>query len=709
MKYLINSVVIFFIVSLSVGISAANAQDVEAGLSQLTEEQEKNYREILDKPVDPNLLNSGKIQLYKQKQVAAAMLGVTQSTEENLKEWSKLDIAGKWSLREFYSAAGRFEEAISVGNEVISVEKFPPFSARMRSYVATDYLNANQLDKADELFVAAEKIIRNEFSSVRPNIRNSYWIARAETDFYMQRSMYLMRRGKWNEALSMGAQAVEKSKVMMKYIDNLDGEPTYKYSAKTSATFALGNLINQKIAMGQFVSAEWSLRDAVKFAKANEFNQNHMVRFNLMSADILSGTGRFEQAIGFLENSQKIHLDQGLPKSTFRWMQIRSKELTALAGMNQWSKGLEVLNRSDNESKGTPYEPTNSIDQCLIGLIQIKNNKFDEAISVLSGSYQSNLKNYGNNHYYTAISQGLLGVAYWKKGDLINARNNLEQARLAINSPESLSGDFSENAIQRKTNRFIFESYMQMLAQSAQSSPKDAEILFLLSDQVNSSSVQQALSEAAVRSGVNIPGLADVIRKEQDAKNEMASLVTYITNQNSQQEGKQNPQVVQQMRQRLHDLEVLRKEYKAAIQKGFPEYFQLIQPRAPSPQEIAKLLSDDELFVSILPMASESYIWAINKNGEVKFHRSDWGEQTTNKTVDDIRKTLDVAGFGNKIPKFEYAKSLLIYKAFFEPFSDMMQGKRHMVVATSGSLAKLPSLYCKRGLLPDRILQMLRG
>jgi len=81
---------------------------------------------------------------------------------------------------------------------------------------------------------------------------------------------------------------------------------------------------------------------------------------------------------------------------------------------------------------------------------------------------------------------------------------------------------------------------------------------------------------------VNIPGLSDVIRKEQDAKNEMATLVTYIANQNSQQDTKQNPQVVEQMRKRLFELEGLRKGYKAAIQKGYPEYFQLIQPKAPA-------------------------------------------------------------------------------------------------------------------------------
>ena len=40
---------------------------------------------------------------------------------------------------------------------------------------------------------------------------------------------------------------------------------------------------------------------------------------------------------------------------------------------------------------------------------------------------------------------------------------------------------------------------------------------------------KQALAEAAVRSGVSEPGLSEIIRKEQDAKNEIASITGYIS------------------------------------------------------------------------------------------------------------------------------------------------------------------------------------
>ena len=669
------------------------AQDTEMGLTKLTKEDVEKYRQIIDAPVDQSLLNSTKIDLYIKKEVAAIMLGDQISREKTLLEWIKIDATAKVSLRRLYSNSGRHEDAVRIGLELLKEPipemQFGATKARNYCYLADDYMRINDLPKANDYLLLAE----SEIKSMRNNnFRRSdlqAWYFRAESEYYLYKSIYLMKVGKWEESLSASKLSIERVKDTLGAI-NLFKDERRNLAAKNTAAEVMRNIVNQQLQMGQLISAEWSLRDAFKLAKANGLNENHMFSFDLLSADLFNGKGQFQTSIDYIGRAQNLHIKQGYAKSNRRWMRSKSLELTSLSGLDQWDRAYKVLQESYEDTKGTPFEPKNTLDGKLIGLIQIKNNRVDEAITVLSEAFKNDSTNYGPKHYYTAISQGLLGVAYWKKGDLAKARTELESARTIINSPESLSGDFSESAIQRKTNRFIFESYMQMLAQTAQNNAQDAETLFLLSDQVNSSSVQQALSEAAVRSGVNIPGLSDVIRKEQDAKNEMATLVTYIANQNAQQDTKQNPQVVEQMRKRLFELEGLRKGYKAAIQKGYPEYFQLIQPKAPSTQEIAKLLAEDEVFVSILPMAGETYVWGIDHKGQTKFHRSDWSEQKTNTTVDALRKTLDVAGLGKRMPKFDYQGAHAIYKAFFEPLGELTQGKKHMVVSTSSALAKLP-------------------
>jgi CHAT domain-containing protein len=692
MKYLKHFLYFIFALNLAFHSSNLMAQDSDMGLTKLSTEEEKRYREILDKPIDSSALNSTKINSYIEKDNASHILGELKLREANLIEWAKIDAEGKANLRTFYSFAGNYEESIKLASELLKEPdrrfQFLPTRVRNLAYMAGDMIAINDLTRASETLKIAESQISG-IRSIRGGRDLPAWILRAETDLAMFKAIYLMRTGKWDESFVQMKISVEKSKEVLPMIGLFENDKQ-RMHAKNMAALVMGNMVKQQIQVGQFVSAESGLRDTFRLAKANGFNENHMFSFDLLSADLYNGNGQFQDSLEYIRRAQKLHLDQGYLKSNLRWMRTRLFELTALSGLSQWDKALKVLQDSYDDTKGTSFEPHKTVDQKLIGLIQIKNNRIDEAITVLSEAFKNDSTNYGPKHYYTAISQGLLGVAYWKKGDLAKARTELESARTIINSPDSLSGDFSESAIQRKTNRFIFESYMQMLAQTAQNNAQDAETLFLLSDQVNSSSVQQALSEAAVRSGVNIPGLSDVIRKEQDAKNEMATLVTYIANQNAQQDTKQNPQVVEQMRKRLFELEGLRKGYKAAIQKGYPEYFQLIQPKAPSTQEIAKLLAEDEVFVSILPMAGETYVWGIDHKGQTKFHRSDWSEEKTNTTVDALRKTLDVAGLGKRMPKFDYQGAHAIYKAFFEPLGELTQGKKHMVVSTSSALAKLP-------------------
>jgi CHAT domain-containing protein len=213
-----------------------------------------------------------------------------------------------------------------------------------------------------------------------------------------------------------------------------------------------------------------------------------------------------------------------------------------------------------------------------------------------------------------------------------------------------------------------------------------------------------------VRAGVKVPGLSDIIRKEQDARNEITHLSTYIANQNSEVAEKRNLQVVAQMRERKLVLEAQRREYKAQIQKQYPEYFQLIQPKSPSHTDVAQQLKNDELFVSILPMEDQTYVWAIDAQGGVNFHRSPLTESDVQNLVMRVRKTLDVAGYGNKAPAFAHADAHKLYKELLGPLELRLQGKSHLIVATSGALAQLPLAVLTRtpNSTPDQASWLIR-
>ena len=61
MKYLKHF--LYFIFALNLAFHSPNlmAQDSDMGLTKLSTEEEKRYREILDRPIDSSALNSSKI------------------------------------------------------------------------------------------------------------------------------------------------------------------------------------------------------------------------------------------------------------------------------------------------------------------------------------------------------------------------------------------------------------------------------------------------------------------------------------------------------------------------------------------------------------------------------------------------------------------------------------------------------------------------
>ena len=245
--------------------SLSFAQDSEMGLTKLSTQEEKRYREILEKPIDENQLNLKKIDAYKEKENAFLMLGETAGREANLIAWSKIDPDGKWSLRAYWGLMGKYEDSIRIGNEIINESKFPPSSVRSRLYMAIDYLQINQIDKAKELIDKAESIIKYDFGRVPRNGGTVIWIIRAETEFYAYKSVYLSRIGKAEEALTMARMALEKSKEMLKLIPTLPSE-LFRTFARSTAARTAANIVLQQISTGQFVNAEWSLRDALKLA-----------------------------------------------------------------------------------------------------------------------------------------------------------------------------------------------------------------------------------------------------------------------------------------------------------------------------------------------------------------------------------------------------------------------------------------------------------
>jgi CHAT domain-containing protein/Tfp pilus assembly protein PilF len=676
-----------FLALASLGVRAQIGDEATATLS---ESETLRWRQILDAPMDPNMLNSSKSRVFSQKVLAAGMLGEITTMERYGREWLLIEpVNAKWSLYYLLKGTEKRAEAYKLGHMLIQEDPWPPSRVRIRAQLANDYMDDHQYKQASQMLEEAEKIVRIELGNIPRRGDTPFYVARAELEFYMSKSTYLMRTGKWAEGIQTAKLAVEKGKELLRMASMISSADSRAYGQGMALT-SMVQLSTHQVAAGLYSDAEWSLREAYKLSKSYGFSENQMPGFYNRTADLYNATGQFKDALIFAKRSEKVVLSQGYAKGSPRWLFSQARVSMAYAGQDQWPQAMANIELTDQTVGALSGPSTIGNNAYLRAYVNLKNGQNDRALAALEKNLAWNIDNFGESHYLTASLRGMYAVALLRNKRPEEARMAFEKSMQNMTAPESLTGDFVEDAFQRKGRRFVLQSYMQLLAQTAQSQPKDAEIIFQIADQLNASSVQQALSDAAVRAGVSVPGLSDIIRQEQDAKNEIATLTGYISGQSGEDNKRRNPQIVDQMRARMRELEIARKEYKAQINKSYPEYFQLIQPRSPTPSDVAKQLKPDELFVSILPLEDKTYVWAIDSQGKVDFHAADMSEQQTQTVVERIRKTLDVAYLGERAPPFDYADSHLLYQQLLSPFKSALEGKKHLIVATSGALSRLP-------------------
>ncbi len=686
---------VLLVVAVAVAAAAllpARAEIVDEASLQLAPAERARLQTILDEPIPPGALNLTRNEIYRRKDLAAFRLGDNVARERVLREWAAIEDTGRWNLRILLAATDKRDEAYRIGEEMLQARRSPINAVRLRMSLAMDHLQDGQVPQAKKLIDEAEAIVRRDFPAIVLRGDSEFWKVRAEIELHQAKASMARRQGRWAEGIEQARLAVDKGKRLHKLM-NLpitDSDRTYALAS----LIRMGvELARQQQGAGQYAEAEWTLRDLYRTSREWGFDDKYLHILYQQVGDYYAAIGRPADALGYVVRAEKILADTGLGRGSARWHSTQMSQVTALCVAGRWSEAWARLQDVDAAMTvpGKGPRRITAQEQLLGAYVQLRLRRHEAALSPLLAGVEQRSAFVGPDHYFTAVQRGLWASALAGTGQTAEARTQFARALRGLTAPESLTGDFAEDALQRQVRRFILEAYVELLAGSAGRDAEDAEKVFEVAEQLTASSVQQALSEAAVRAGVGTPGLAEIIRKEQDARNEHAALSAYISGQSGEDTRRQTPQVAGQMRVRMRELEALRRTLKAQIQKDFPDYFQLVQPRPPSPREIAARLGPEELFLAVVPLGDAVFAWAIDAQGQVRFHRAAVGESELRMLVDLVRRTLDIGGFENgRVPAFAFAEAHRIYQAVFAPFDEQIAGKRHLVVSTAGALAQLP-------------------
>jgi CHAT domain-containing protein len=248
---------------------------------------------------------------------------------------------------------------------------------------------------------------------------------------------------------------------------------------------------------------------------------------------------------------------------------------------------------------------------------------------------------------------------------------------------------------QQQRMTFLLESYLASLAHTAKTDPSQAASAaaqaFQIADIARGSGVQRALTASAARASIKDAQLASLARQEQDLQRRINTLSELLTGLRSASPDQQLPTVQAKIRTDIEAFKSQRESLKKEIEKKFPDYAELVEPKPASIERTQRLLKADEVLVSWYFAENVGYVWAISKQGAPQFSQLAVGRKQMAKQVAQLRKALDPGvSTIDEIPPFDVALAYKLYQEILAPVEAGFKGKKVMLVVPHAELGQLP-------------------
>lgn len=678
----------------------AQEEDIEVQFKKVSPEEEARLKAILAEPLDTSGLKTALQRQVNQKRMAAKRLSMPELEEPLLREAIPLlqDVGLQNDLALMYRNRGDYEQAIAQHKALLpqtGVAQKPFFM----THVANDLL---QWGKAEQARQELEKVAQAIESAQRERLGpgGQRMLLRGTAFYHSVLSLLEQRQGRWNASVQAAAQAEQASrKALAMRLPQDDG--LSRLNIASDVGNALARRTQAYRGAGRFADAEQVLREYIRFAAEESLPLKFRSGIYIVAANLRFGQREFAQSEQLARKSEQILEELGEEALSPNRTSRRRDLFVALAGQKKWPQALQEVRRLDDLAKGNPA----AVNRVRFGFdrayVYLGNGLNTEAAALFERVAQGNRQTYGDGHFFVAQAQGLQGVALWRAGTpehKARALPLLEQAAQDLVHPRN--ADFLDQyGIRPDTRQLIIGTCIEALAEV---DPARASQALGLADWLRAGAVQEALADAALRSAANTQGLSDLVRQEQDAKNEIRGLQSFLQGEAGSARSTL-PEVAAQMRERITALEKQRNDLQARIKAGFPGYERLVRPLPPRIDEIAAQLRGDEALWVFMPDATGVNVWAVKQaQGQpvARFHRAAMDQARLQQVVITLRDSLESLGTQGRLQPFNHALAHEAYKTLLGPLAADMADRPQWIVAASGALARLPLAVLQTQPLP---------
>jgi len=489
----------------------------------------------------------------------------------------------------------------------------------------------------------------------------------------------LQARGQYEEAEPLMRRAVQ-----------LAMTPTiksgYPQALISSRSWLARNLMAQSNLVEAEVEARQALLDSIKFFGSRSLETRWSIQ---VLATILSKQGRHHEAERLFNKFISIMEAGGISADSPAMGFTRYGLGNVLIELGDWSGALKefrlarvILEREPAFFKKYYLLSTSP----ALALLRTGNSK--DALRLLQKAREIAEQNFGIDHHRTIEILGLLAVALFDTGE------TSQPFDLFFRAVPNLLQNRAVGAQQKK---LILERYIELLERIRGTSiEREAGVdtvaeAFRIAGALQAQSVQYALAQSLTRVALKTPEMADLARREQDAKKQVDALETLLSEHLAAPVDQQYPQVVAELRENITKLRNAHKVLLEQIKIETPKYSKLLNPPSATVDEVKEQLRSGEVLFSIYPTSSETYVWAIPSKGKVQFTVAPFGESYMQESIESLRHALapDAQTFGG-IPEFDLARAYDIYAGLLKPTEASLRDVRDLIIVATGPLAQLP-------------------
>jgi len=322
------------------------------------------------------------------------------------------------------------------------------------------------------------------------------------------------------------------------------------------------------------------------------------------------------------------------------------------------------------------------------GMVSLRVGNAEEARRVMTNVVTRNVQNLGERHWDTAMSRGMLGAAKMQSNDTAGALAEFDVALpILLQSSRQSEDEEGGSAARDSQLGIVIESAMHALAASNRAGAADES--FRLADAIRGQGVQRALAQSSARASASDPALADLVRNEQDTQKQVRALQGLLTNVLSAPE--RDDTTVRALRTQIDTLRSARAAIRQEIEKRFPDYVNLIDPRPATVEQARATLRSGEALIATYVGAEQSFVWAVPQSGAPAFAAVPKGRKAMAETVATLRKSLDPnAAILGDIPAFDVATSNALYNDLLKPVEAGFANAASLLVVPHDVLGQLP-------------------